>query len=92
VETRRYCLMASHVDARAVPRQPDRLSKDLHQLRYRRYLRDEPEVTAEGIRHSTMTGRHPGGPAFLLLPTPGSSRDRLPDIQKRGRPHKDCGE
>ncbi|MBM3332397.1 transposase [candidate division WOR-3 bacterium] len=87
----RWSSARHHVTGEADPllNEPDWLSEELQQRKYRSYLRDEPEETAEEIRRTTMTGRPLGGNAFLS--TLESRLDRVLGVQKRGRPRKDDG-
>ena len=80
-----------HVTGEADPllNEPDWLAAELHQQKYRGYLRDESEETAAEIRRMTATGRPLGGSAFLS--TLESRLDRVLGLQKRGRPRKGSG-
>ena len=80
-----------HVTGEADPllNEPDWLTTELRQQKYRSYLRDEPEEKAAEIRRMTATGRPLGGTAFLS--TLESRLARVLSMQKRGRPRKGSG-
>ena len=80
-----------HVTGEADPllNEPDWLTAELRQQKYRSCLRDEPEEKTAEIRHMTATGRPLGGTAFLSALE--SRLERVLNIQKRGRPRRGTG-
>ncbi len=100
VEIWGYCLMDNHVHAVAVPREadslarcfagtnliePDWLTAELREQKYRNYLRGEPEEVAAEIPRMTATGRPLGGIAFVSALE--SRLGRVLSPQKPGRHH-----
>ena len=72
-------------DADPLLDEPDWLTAELREQRYRNYLRSEPEEAAVEIRRMTATGRPLGGNAFLSALE--SRLGRVLSPQKPGRPH-----